>query len=134
MRCYRCQGSVITRPNLLPDGTWESVNKCVSCGREQEHGEEKMAIPKRICRREGCGKEYQPTSNVQKFCPECSVIAREERNSRYLKPGQASKIGAAVKGIAQEVPAVKPKDRKPRLVLAETFPCPSCGAQLRIEQ
>ena len=51
-------------------------------------------LANRTC--EECGKEYQPTSNVQKYCNECRVIIKRrkgtENKRRYREKLKQEKI------------------------------------------
>ena len=40
-------------------------------------------LDKKIC--EKCGKEYQPTSNRQKWCIECGNKIKKEKKKEYMK-------------------------------------------------
>jgi len=51
---------------------------------EQTECEQCMRTYKvKICKRPACGKEYMPTSNGQKYCPDCIPIADKERSLQY---------------------------------------------------
>jgi hypothetical protein len=74
------------------------------------------------------------------LCPECIKEARIKGvKNRMAKTGKTPRtILKASQGVSRRLKAptaAAPEiPDKPRLVLAETFPCPSCGAQLMIER
>jgi len=45
----------------------------------------------KICKRTACGKEYMPTSNGQKYCPDCIPIVEKERSVRYAAQKNGTK-------------------------------------------
>ena len=51
-------------------------------------------MPKRVCKE--CGKEYQPMSNVQKYCNECRKIVRR-RQGNESKRKSRERVRKAVK-------------------------------------
>lgn len=54
---------------------------------EDEAKEENVALMKgtKFCQREGCGKEFQPTANNQKFCPGCAAIVKRDRYAKLVR-------------------------------------------------